>query len=709
MAYIYFWFNKNDINITSSYSTLIDRQPETSSKTWAKLDNYACTHRFTNNTKEHTFSEFKGGNFRFIYTGTEQDLTKMHVFYATTSNATTANITDITEYVRISKYSDVSFTISGLSYVPTTIIPDTGDFIRLIIYPNYDKTPDYVYTVSDLSNCTCNKSTGDEVKENDEIIITANNGYEFDPNTSYKLKRSGSTKFFTVSDDNSKLTYTTTVVGDITISGITANESAPKVYVYNISGLSNCTCDKTNGDTVTQGDEITITANSGYEFNPDSNYTLTVGTTTRNFAVSEDKTKLTFTDIQGDNDITITNISPDKIATPNVYTVTENLTNVTGASSNPTTVTEGDTFTLSYTANEGYTISTATANIGTVTISEDKKSVTITGTATDNITVTISSIILPTYTIRTLTHCTANKSTGDVVSSGDVLTITADTGYYFNAVSYTLTIDNVSKQFVISDDKTVLTYTIATAGNVRTQAEIIATLIPSPTVGAFLHLYNITIDELNEIAKNRFYTFDNGEYLDYGKDILKLYRCYVPIKQDIQSRATIQIGNLDTTITSTEISDNVITVETDIVTSGLQYNNDYTAELFIPNNPNVIRIPIEHAFNKTVHIKLSYELYDGVCQYVLTDNGIIFDNGTFNFASDIPFRGYDNVSIYEYNYNPPIYKYIVLVITGKATVNISDITTEYMNGTLTEFSNNTITDNDYSELLQIFTDGVYIN
>lgn len=708
MAYIYFWFNSNDIKITTSYSTLLNRQSEPDSKTWVNLNNYACTDRFTS-SEEHPVREYKSDNFRFIYTGTEQNLTKMHVFYSTSSNGTTATITDITEYIRIGRYSNTSFTISGLSYVPTTIIPDTGDFMRFIIYPNYDKTPDYVYTVSDLSNCTCNKSTGDEVKANDEIIITANNGYKFDPNTSYKLKRSGSTKFFTVSNDKSKLTYTTTVVGNITISGITANKSESKTYVYNISGLSNCTCDKTNGDTITKGDTITITANSGYEFNPDSNYTLTVGTTTRSFAVSEDKTKLTFTDVQGDNDITITNISPDKIATPNVYTVTENLTNVTGADSNPVTVTEGDTFTLSYTANEGYTISTATANIGTVTISDDKKSVTITGTATENIIVTVSSFVLPTYTIRTLTHCTANKSTGDVVNSGDVLTITAETGYYFNAVSYTLTVDNVSKQFVISDDKTVLTYTIATAGNVRTQAEIIATLIPSSTVGAFLHLYNVTIDELNEIAKNRFYTFDNGEYLDYGKDILKLYRCYVPIKQDIQSRATIQIGDIDTTITSTEISDDVITVETDIVTSGLQYNNDYTAELFIPNNPNIIHIPIEHAFNKTVHIKLSYELYDGVCQYVLTDNGVIFDNGTFNFASDIPFRGYDNVSIYEYNYNPPIYKYAVLVITGKATVNISDITTEYMNGTLTEFSNNTITDNDYSELLQIFTDGVYIN
>lgn len=621
MATLYFWFNNTDLPLQrcSQYNAKPSLEPDY--KTWANLDNYYCDYRYRTTSSDNTRT-LKGYRYQFSNKDAV-DLTKLHVFFASSSSETGAIITDVTEYLTIKRneYS-TDFDISGIDNIPTDISSNSVQFTRLILVPNYGES---------------------------------------------------------------------------------------KTYTYNISGLSNCTCDKANGDTITKGDTITITANSGYEFNPDSNYTLTIGTATRHFAVSEDKTKLTFTDVQGDNDITIADISPDKIVVPNVYTVTENLTNVTGANSNPTTVTEGDSFTLSYTANEGYTISTATANIGTVKISDDKKSVTITGTATENIIVTVSSVVLPTYTIRTLTHCTANKSTGDVVNSGDVLTITAETGYYFNAVSYTLTVDNVSKQFVISDDKTVLTYTIATAGNVRTQAEIIATLIPSPTVGAFLHLYNVTTEELDEIAKNRFYTFDNGEYLDYGKDILKLYRCYVPIKQDIQSRATIQIGNLDTTIVSTEISDNVITVETDIETSGLQYNNDYTAELFIPNNPNVIRIPIEHAFNKTVHIKLSYELYDGVCQYVLTDNGIIFDNGTFNFASDIPFRGYENVSIYEYNYNPPIYKYIVLVVTGKATVNITDITTEYMNGTLTEFSNNTITDNDYSELLQIFTDGVYLN
>lgn len=619
MATLYIWYNSTDLPLSNctQYSAKMTNEPDR--HTFQNLDNYYCDYRYRTNSDEN-IKTLKSYTYRFI-NGNSVDVKRLHVFYLSASSDT-AIITDVTEYLTLAQINDTTFDISSLDNIPTSLFSNSTQFGRILLYPNY---------------------------------------------------------------------------------------GTAETYTYTISGLTNCSCDKSDGDTVTAGDTITITANSGYEFNPDSNYTLTVGTTTRNFAVSEDKTKLTFTDIQANGNVTISDISPDKIYTPNVYTVTENLTNVTADSSNPKTVNEGDSFTLSYTANTGYEITTATANIGTVTISQDKKNVTITGTATENITVIVSSDVLPTYTIRTLTHCTANKSTGDIVTVGDILTITAETGYYFNATAYTVTLDNVVKQFQISSDKTVLTYSVTKAGNIVTQSEIIATLKPSPTVGTFLHLYNVTVDELNEIAKNRFYTFDSGEYLDYGKDILKLYRCYIPISEDIQARATIQIGNLDTTIASTEISDNVIKIETDITTNGLEYENDYTAELFIPNNNSVIRVPIEHAFNKTIHIKLTYELYDGVCQYALIDNGVIFDKGSFNFASDIPFRGYDNVSVYEYNYNPPVFNHCVLVITGKVVLNISDIETEYVNGTLLEFANNTITDNDYNELLQIFRDGIYLN
>lgn len=73
------------------------------------------------------------------------------------------------------------------------------------------------------------------------------------------------------------------------------------------------------------------------------------------------------------------------------YTVTAKLTDVTADPTNPTEVEENTEFTLKYTAKSGYKIDRATCNIGTVTISQDKLSVTITGTATENITVNVSA------------------------------------------------------------------------------------------------------------------------------------------------------------------------------------------------------------------------------------------------------------------------------------------------------------------------------
>lgn len=73
------------------------------------------------------------------------------------------------------------------------------------------------------------------------------------------------------------------------------------------------------------------------------------------------------------------------------YTVTAKLDGVTADPANPTEIEENTEFTLKYTAKSGYKIDTATCNIGTVNIAQDKLSVTITGTATENITVNVSA------------------------------------------------------------------------------------------------------------------------------------------------------------------------------------------------------------------------------------------------------------------------------------------------------------------------------
>ena len=67
------------------------------------------------------------------------------------------------------------------------------------------------------------------------------------------------------------------------------------------------------------------------------------------------------------------------------YTYTETLQNI--VSDGAASYNAGDTFTINYTANEGYLIKSLTSNIGTVTIADNKKTAVLTGTATGNIVV----------------------------------------------------------------------------------------------------------------------------------------------------------------------------------------------------------------------------------------------------------------------------------------------------------------------------------
>lgn len=117
------------------------------------------------------------------------------------------------------------------------------------------------------------------------------------------------------------------------------------------------------------------------------------------------------------------------------YTVTAKLTGVNADPANPTEVEENTEFTLKYTAKSGYKIDTATCNIGTATIAQDKLSVTITGTATENITVNVSATQYVTVTLN-LTNIKRTKGY-DSYEYGTLINMefAADDGYTIDTLS----------------------------------------------------------------------------------------------------------------------------------------------------------------------------------------------------------------------------------------------------------------------------------
>ena len=117
------------------------------------------------------------------------------------------------------------------------------------------------------------------------------------------------------------------------------------------------------------------------------------------------------------------------------YTVTAKLDGVTADPTNPTEVEENTEFTLKYTAKSGYKIDKATCNIGTVNIAQDKLSVTITGTATENITVNVSATQYISVTLN-LTNIKRTKGY-DSYEYGSLISMefAADDGYPLDTLS----------------------------------------------------------------------------------------------------------------------------------------------------------------------------------------------------------------------------------------------------------------------------------
>ena len=128
------------------------------------------------------------------------------------------------------------------------------------------------------------------------------------------------------------------------------------------------------------------------------------------------------------------------------YTYTETLQNI--VSDGAKNYNAGDTFTIHYTANDGYLIDSLTSNIGTVTIADNKKSAVLAGSATENIIVHGVATARQSYTYtETLQNIVSDGA--ENYNAGDTFTIhyTANDGCLID--SLTSNIGTVT----IADDK----------------------------------------------------------------------------------------------------------------------------------------------------------------------------------------------------------------------------------------------------------------
>jgi len=132
------------------------------------------------------------------------------------------------------------------------------------------------------------------------------------------------------------------------------------------------------------------------------------------------------------------------------YTYTETLQNI--VSDGAKSYNAGDTFTIHYTANDGYLIDSLTSNIGTVTIADDKRTAVLAGSATGNIVVNGVATARQSYTYtETLQNIVSDGA--ESYNAGDTFTIhyTANDGCLIDSLT-----SNIGTVTIAGDKRTAV-------------------------------------------------------------------------------------------------------------------------------------------------------------------------------------------------------------------------------------------------------------
>ena len=194
------------------------------------------------------------------------------------------------------------------------------------------------------------------------------------------------------------------------------------------------------------------------------------------------------------------------------YTVTENLTHIIASDSNPTTVNKNASFTLSYTAESGYIISSLTSTVGDVTFNVDHSSATVTGVATANIIVTGEATYQPktfNVVVEKDAHIVADSSNPETITEGSSYTFrfTSESGWLISRCT-----SNYGTANIAEDRKSATVVYNNVSANLRIVLTSIEEVIPKVVItGTFVNATcNYTNGEVISREKNIIITATSG-------------------------------------------------------------------------------------------------------------------------------------------------------------------------------------------------------
>ena len=194
------------------------------------------------------------------------------------------------------------------------------------------------------------------------------------------------------------------------------------------------------------------------------------------------------------------------------YTVTENLTHIIASDSNPTTVNKNASFTLSYTAESGYIITSLTSNVGDVTFNVDHSSATVTGVATANIIVTGEATYQPktfNVVVEKDAHIVADPSNPETITEGSSYTFrfTSESGWLISRCT-----SNNGTDTIAEDRKSATVVYNNVSATLRIVLTSIEEIIPKVVItGTFVNATcNYTNGEVISREKNIIITATSG-------------------------------------------------------------------------------------------------------------------------------------------------------------------------------------------------------
>lgn len=581
-------------------------------------------------------------------------------------------------------------------------------------------TPVVKYSVTEtLSHMSSDAPA--EVEENAEFTFT----YTVEPN--YEIQSlTSNIGTVSIATNKKRATITGTATENIVINGVAVEEVTSYTVTEN---LTHIVASDTNPKTVDKNAHFTLsyTAESGYII---TSLTSTVGDVTFNV----DHSSATITGVATANIV----VTGSATYQPKTYDVViEKDAHIVADPDNPSTITEGSSYTFNFTSESGWLISRCTSNYGTAHIAEDKKSATVTYnnvSATLRIVLTSIEEIIPKLVITgTFENATCNYTNGEIIDNTKNVVITATSGYEFKN-TYHYEDNGYSYDLTKSLDKTTLTIDttkITGLSDITLNDNYVATL-PVETIGGFCNLYKVTENELSQLSKVRFQKDSTSDtVVDYGSSITQLYILPLNLPSDIiGDKSHIILGSFDSQVESTLLNNYTVDYDMGSIEVPAKYNNAYdfintTCTLRVPFF-NAVALDPENVVGHTISIKFTLDLYSGnVTMNVISDftGGIIY-SATANIVTQIPFIQKQNNSVVNQLSN--VFKYVISTPVievvrnipyqadnstfGRETVQVAKLNTVHGYCEIDNVNLVTLATNDEKdEIIDLLKEGVFIN